>query len=56
MHVYSHMYYKNDTVFSVQALKCSKWDDGEPTSVEEDLWDDSLLTVSSLSNVSVSYT
>jgi len=31
---------------SVQALKCNSWKEGEPTSVEEDLWDDSLLAVS----------
>ena len=32
----------------IQALKCSNWHGGEPASVEEDLWDDSLLAVSSI--------
>ena len=30
----------------LQALKCEEWADGEPTQVEEDLWYDSLLSVS----------
>ena len=33
---------------SMQALKCEVWSDGQPTQVEEDLWEDSLLSVSNI--------
>lgn len=39
----------------VQALKCSVWRDGEPAGVEEDLWEDSLLSVGGAQNCTCLY-
>ena len=33
-------------LYPCQAMSCESWADGDPTQVEEDLWDDSLLAVS----------
>ena len=47
-HVCSGVYRPCVLLVFIQALKCSNWRGGEPASVEEDLWDDSLLAVSSI--------
>ena len=31
-----------------EAVGCERWEDGEPSQVEEDLWDDSMLEVKSV--------
>lgn len=36
------------TCLLIQAMRQEEWSDGQPTQVEEDLWDDSHLSVSTI--------